>query len=71
MNRRGEGREDGNGDRGAGGGGDDAGHKGEEESLTCETFVENAAEVVHVLPAKSNRTVVVSIAPREWDMERV
>lgn len=35
------------------------------EEVTCETFVENAAEVVDVLPATKARTVLVPIQPRD------
>lgn len=42
-----------------------SGEEGEPSAIVCETFVENAAEVVHVLPAMKTRTVLVPIAPRE------
>lgn len=43
---------------------------GEDDSgIICETFVENAADVVDVLPATKNRTVLVPIQPRdEWEI---
>jgi len=32
-----------------------------EDGVTCETYVENAAETVNVLPAKSSTTVLVPV----------
>jgi hypothetical protein len=42
-------------------------YESEDDSpVVCETYVENAAEVVEVLPAKTSRTVLVPVAqPRD------
>ena len=36
-----------------------------QDGLTCETYVENAAEAVNVLPVKSSNTVLVPVQ-EQW-----
>jgi hypothetical protein len=41
----------------------------EEEPLLCESYVENAADIVRVLPAKKVVTALIPLGVERWELE--